>query len=71
MNIDNTISSLVTARRLMVLAQEMEDERNGKKTSRKTARDTMEEDQAILSGEQPGEPSQTNVAQNPAQKAIG
>jgi hypothetical protein len=49
----NDISSLVAARRLMIAAQEFQDEREGKKVKRKDAQERMEEDQVLLSGQAP------------------
>jgi hypothetical protein len=63
MDVSNTISGLVLARRLMIMAQEMADERNGKKVTRKTVQEAMQEDQVLISGEQPDAAEYANPAQ--------
>ena len=55
MEITNSLSSLVAARRLMIMSQELEARRKGKKVVEKTPEETMKEDQAILSGGVPGD----------------
>jgi hypothetical protein len=47
------LSELVIARRLMITAQELEARRHGKHVTQKSAKEIMEEDQALLSGETP------------------
>ncbi len=49
----NDISNLVTARRLIIAAQEFQDERDGKKVKHLSAQEAMEEDQFLLSGQAP------------------
>jgi hypothetical protein len=55
MEINDGISDLMVARRLINHAQRMEDQRNGKKVNEKSIREEMEEDQFLLSGGEPAE----------------
>jgi hypothetical protein len=55
MDISNSLDPLLIARRLLLHAQRIEDRRKGKQVDDKTARELMEEDQAIISGKAPAE----------------
>ncbi len=57
MDVSSSLNDLVTARRLMTIAKDLEAERSGKKAAHKSAKERMEEDEAILSGAQPDETS--------------
>lgn len=60
MQINDGLSNLMAAKRLIQYAQRMEDKRLGKKVDEKTAKEEMEEDQFLLSGTET-----TNVSYGP------
>lgn len=63
METSNNLNSLVIARRLIISAQEMDEaRRTGKKVDKKTAKELMDEDQAIINGSLPTESIQSSAA---------
>lgn len=70
--IQGSLFDLLTARRLILRAETLEKSRNGKIVKEKTAKDAMEEDQALLSGMTPGDEVQQKAAQPvvPAEESI-
>lgn len=65
MNITNNLDQLVIARRLLLDAQRADDRRKGKQVDEKTAKEEMEEDQALISGDTPVEGSQALKTSQP------
>jgi hypothetical protein len=63
MDTSNNLDQLVIARRLILLAQQAEDRRNGKKVEEKSLKDNMEADQVLLSGNAPVEAVETQPVQ--------
>jgi hypothetical protein len=65
MEINDGLSDLMIARRLIQHAQRTEDKRNGKKVSEKTIREEMEEDQLLLSGGVPADDTYAPASDQP------
>ncbi|PKO13789.1 MAG: hypothetical protein CVU39_17335 [Chloroflexi bacterium HGW-Chloroflexi-10] len=65
MQISNNLDQLVIGRRLILHAQRSEDQRKGKRIEEKSAKDEMDEDRALISGNVPVEGVTT---QSPQQK---
>jgi len=65
MQINDGLSDLMAARRLIHYAQRMEDKRNGKKIDEKTAKEEMEEDQVLLRGGAPAGDAYGQVSGRP------